>query len=88
MLRPDEIQQINIIARQIAKEETGAMNTALNAQAKDLETRLTDLKTEMARVEATDLKLEAEIKDLKTELKKMEKQKESEKPASKSFSKK
>jgi len=80
-LRPDEIEMAKEIARQIAKEEIGAMD-------KDLKTEMTDLETGMKDLKAKITDLEMNMIGLKPELKKFEKPRGSRMGTVKGFSEK
>ena len=62
MLRPDEIQDINKIAQQIATKESEAMGKLLEATSKKLEAEITDLAIKIKGLEAETMDLKAEIK--------------------------
>ena len=65
----DDIRKINDIARQIAKEEIEAMDTALvETKITKLSIVVTDLETGIKALEAKTTNLETEMKDLKSEI--------------------
>lgn len=81
-LLPDEFEQVEQIARLIAKKEIEAMGKALEAQVKDLETKSAKLKELAEELGRQIRNLVTEQAELKRKLQKPEK------PIGKGFSKK